>query len=237
MFNCTDYGLEHTGQVGDAVLGSFLTKIESNNYAGLGAYSTVLLDKISNYEYKENYENSEIFKFHNRAFTGALQGNMITQEYTEVASPFLDVEFMNYCLHIPAKYRIGEQIYMKWIIKKYPEAAKYKWERINARITDRWVDIKGHHVLLKHLPKMVINKYLPFTRKNGYARGNSSMNPLDYWYNTNPLLKSDMDKYYESTITKITSNYSSIKLDLEKLYKGCVIDKLCLVYSKNIFHR
>lgn len=225
MFNSDEYGLEHTGQVGDAVLGSFLSKnLENINFTGQGAYSKTLIDKVSNIELKYNYTNAEIFMFYNRAFTGALQGNMVTQEYTEVASPFLDIDFMNYCLHIPAKYRIGEQIYMKWIIKKYPKAAKYKWERINAKITD-YVDILGHHLILKRIPRMIINKYFPSIQINRLCKKDGSMNPTDYWYVTNPRLKSYMDNYYNSNITNIHSKYKFLKPDLEKLYSGSVTDK------------
>lgn len=227
MFNSDEYGLEHTGQVGDAVLGSFLSKnLENRNFTGQGAYSKILIDKVSNIELKYNYTNAEIFMFYNRAFTGALQGNMITQEYTEVASPFLDIDFMNYCLHIPAKYRIGEQIYMKWIIKKYPKAAKYKWEKINAKITDKWINIFGRHILLKKIPGRIIWKIFPFTRKDRLSKKNASMNPGDYWYATNPSLKADLDNYYNETLNCVSKRYDSIKKDIELLYKGCVIDKL-----------
>lgn len=227
LFNSEEYGLEHTGQVGDAVLGSFLSrKMDDFNFTGQGAYSQTLIHKISNIELKNQYENAEIFKFYNRAFTGALQGNMITQEYTEVSSPFLDVDFLNYCLHIPAKYRIGEQIYMKWIIKKYPDAANYKWEAINAKITDKWINIFGRHILLKKIPGKIIYKIFPFTRKNRLSKENASMNPVDYWYATNPRLKADFDNYYNETLNCISKRYDSIKKDIELLYKGCVIDKL-----------
>lgn len=227
IFNSDEYGLEHTGQVGDAVLGSFLSKnLENRNFTGQGAYSKILIDKVSNIELKYNYTNAEIFMFYNRAFTGALQGNMITQEYTEVASPFLDIDFMNYCLHIPAKYRIGEQIYMKWIIKKYPKAAKYKWEKINAKITDKWINIFGRHILLKKIPGRIIWKIFPFTRKDRLSKKNASMNPGDYWYATNPSLKADLDNYYNETLNCVSKRYDSIKKDIELLYKGCVIDKL-----------
>lgn len=238
MFNSEEYGLAHTGQVGDAVLGSFLFRnMDDSNFTGQGAYSQTLIDKVSNIKLNNSYANAEIFKFYNRAFTGALQGNMITQEYTEVASPFLDVEFMNYCLHIPAKYRIYEQIYMKWIIRKYPEAAKYKWEKINAKITDKWVDILGRHILLKKLPKLLMNKFLPFTRKNGLAKGNGSMNPLDYWYATNPDLKNDMDEYYKININNFPVQYDPIRHDLEKLYTGNVTDKLLTLTALGAFKK
>ena len=201
-FNCQKYGLHHSGQLGDAVLGTYLSanKTSSNNFLGEGAYSKVLLNRVKDFQLKSTYENAEIFKFYNRGFTGILQGNLGFQEYTEVASPFLDVEFMEYCLHIPAKYRTGEKIYMKWIIKKYPEAAKYKWEKINGRITDLWVNILGRYVPLKKVPKLALNKVFPFTRKIVPDKSKESMNPFDYWYDTNPNLKDFMDNYFNTTI-------------------------------------
>lgn len=227
MFNSDEYGLEHTGQLGDAILGTYLARNGNNaDFLGEGAYSQTLIEKLYGVRLQRSYPNSEIFKFYNRGFTGILQGNMITQEYTEVASPFLDIDFMNYCLHIPAKYRIGEQIYMKWIIKKYPKAAKYKWERINAKITDKWINIFGRHMLLKKIPGKIIYKILPFTRKNRLSKKNASMNPVDYWYATNPSLKADLDNYYNETLNCVSKRYDSIKKDIELLYKGCVIDKL-----------
>lgn len=227
MFNSDEYGLEHTGQLGDAILGTYLARNGNNaDFLGEGAYSQTLIEKLYGVRLQRSYPNSEIFKFYNRGFTGILQGNMITQEYTEVASPFLDIDFMNYCLHIPAKYRIGEQIYMKWIIKKYPEAAKYKWERINAKITDKWINIFGRHILLKKIPGKIIYKIFPFTRKNRLSKKNASMNPADYWYATNPSLKADLDNYYNETLNCVSKRYDSIKKDIELLYKGCVIDKL-----------
>lgn len=227
-FNCSDYGLEHTGQLGDAVLGSYLTNVnkKNNSLLGEGAYSQVLIERLSSFKLKGQYENTEIFKFYNRGFTGILQGNMITQEYTEVASPFLDIDFMNYCLHIPNKYRLNEQIYIKWILKKYPQAAKYKWEKINARINAKWINILGRHILLKDLPIKILNKLVPFTKRNKSAKKNGSMNPSDYWYATNPSLKADLDNYYNETLNCVSKRYDSIKKDIELLYKGCVIDKL-----------
>ena len=225
-FNCDEYGLHHSGQLGDAVLGTYLStdkKDVRHNFLGAGAYSNLLLDRINNFKLADSYENSEIFKFYNRGFTGILQGNLGFQEYTEVASPFLDVDFMEYCLHIPAKYRIGEQIYMKWIIKKYPDATAYKWEKIDARITDKWVHILGRHILLKKLPKLIMRKLF---RQNQLAKATGSMNPLDYWYATNPRLKSSMDRYYKTAIQNTPPHLHELKRDMETLYAGTCIEKL-----------
>lgn len=228
LINFDEYGLEHTGQLGDAVLGTYLSKNMNNkNYVGVGACSSTLklINRIANIELKYKYDNTELFKFYNRGFTGILQGNLIPQEYTEVVSPFLDIEFLNYGLHIPEKYRKGELIYQKWILKKYPNAAKYKWEKINARIDEKWINILGRRILLKRLPKILFNKFFPFTRNKVLKRASSCMNPEEYWYKTNLSLKKSWDDYYETNIKNISINYNFLKEDLQSLYNGDVTDK------------
>ncbi|MBP3742929.1 MAG: hypothetical protein J6J00_08095 [Treponema sp.] len=228
-FNFKEYGLSHTGQLGDAILGTYLPgRKENSDYIGEGAYSTKLLNRLSTFSINEKYDNSELFKFYNRGFSGILQGDVIDQEYTEVASPFLDVDFMNYSLHIPASYRKGEQIYMKWIIKKYPDIAKYKWQKINAKITDKWINILGRRILVKRIPLILIRKLFPFINKNGkknLSKNKVNMNPFDYWYLTNPDLREYMDSYYKNTILLVPEKYHMLKADMEKLYEGSVIDK------------
>jgi len=56
-------------------------------------------------------------------------------------------------LKIPLKYRFDHRIYKRWILKKHPEAAKYIWEKIQGKITDISINIRGHNIALKALPK------------------------------------------------------------------------------------
>ena len=39
------------------------------------------------------------------------------------------------CYDIPVEMRMNHNLYKKWIIKKYPKAADFKWEKIDDKIT------------------------------------------------------------------------------------------------------
>ena len=55
---------------------------------------------------------------------------------------------------------MNHRIYLKWILSKYPEAANYKWEKINAKPSAKQLTInyKGRAMLLKKLPSLILHK-------------------------------------------------------------------------------
>ena len=220
--NFDKYGIYHTGQIGDVILGTFYSSEnpQASYKPGDGAYSTRLVQKDEKKYLKYKYNNEEVFKFYNRAFTGALQGNLVDQKYTEVTSPFLDMEFFEYCLKIPLKYRYDHRIYKKWILRKYPDAAKYKWEKIKGKITERTYSIFGRTTTLKALPRKAFNKLFHTSSLNTKHH----MNPLDYWYNTND----DLREFFLDTFNKGIDLLENEKLrsDCQKLFtEGSTIEK------------
>ncbi|OCL25570.1 asparagine synthase [Orenia metallireducens] len=230
LINLDNFGLVHTGQLGDVILGTFFSSLNNQNQQtfkiGDGSYSKKLINRLNNIDLKYDYKNEEIFKFYGRGFTGANQGLLPIQEVTEATSPFYYLEFINYCLEIPLKYRYNHYIYFKWIKERYPNAANYKWEKIDAKITEPILNIMGRKIPLKHLPKKFFNK---LRGKLGFGDNSMNtsfhMNPLDYWYNTNKNLKKFMDCYYKDNI-KLLNSYSDLKKDCEKLYTiGNVTEK------------
>lgn len=228
LINFNDFGIIHTGQVGDVVIGTFYTSLKKRNFKhGDGAYSKLLLNRVKGIDLKYNYENEEIFKFYNRGFTGALQGNVMMQQYSEVASPFLNKEFLEYCLSIPVEKRLNHNIYKKWILKKYPESANYKWEKINAKIDHPLVDVFGRKIPLKELPKKILKKSLSYLGINkNRMNSKNSMNPLDYWYNNNEDLNKFLDNYFKDNIN-LLDKYKELKNDCVYLYKeGNTIEKI-----------
>jgi asparagine synthase (glutamine-hydrolysing) len=223
IFNFNDYGLLHTGQLGDVIIGTYYSTKDPNKQFkhGDGAYSNKMIKYVKNIVLSEKYVNEEIFKFYNRGFTGILQGNLPPQRYTEVISPFLDVDFLNYCLKIPLKYRYNHYIYFKWILKKYPEAAKYKWESINGKITDKKINFLGRYVTLKTLPKKIFIKLFkksPFNSKN-------NMNPFGYWYKNNEELSKYFESFYNNNIKKLKFNDNLEKIVIDLYINGQVREK------------
>lgn len=224
LLNKERFGLVHSGQLGDVIVGTYSSKNDyTDNFDILsGANSKILKNKIEKSMFKEKYKNEEIFKMYQRGFGGINQGLLISQYETETYSPFYDLEFLEFCFSIPLNLRLNHNIYYKWILNKYPKAATYKYEKLNGKITDIKVKILGKEVLLKQLPKKLFNK---FNKSKSGINSKKHMNPIGYWYKTNSNIKLYLDNYYEENIGLLRN----IKLEetCKELYtKNTPIEKL-----------
>lgn len=65
----------------------------------------------------KKHKNKEVFAIYERGFLGVCSTHFIRQNYTEVSSPFLDIDFMDMCLTIPFELRKNHNLYLKWIEK------------------------------------------------------------------------------------------------------------------------
>lgn len=205
LIDFKDFGIYHTGQLGDVILGAYYEKEEENNQykPGDGAYSRFLIEDSEREFLKLEYPNQEIFKFYNRGFNGILSGNLYPQRFTEVSSPFLNVDFFSYALKIPLRYRYDHRVYKKWILRKHPGAAEYLWEKIQGKITDRVYNIKGHKFTLGGLYRKAVSKILFGSSLNSKW----NMNPLDYWYRTNPELKLYFERKFDELISAVPNRF------------------------------
>lgn len=191
--NFDKLGLLHTGQLGDSIIGSALKDpIFRPISKAIGLYSSLLINKIDISSL--SYENEEIYFLYTRCFNGALCSHIAHSNYTEIVSPFLDVDFLEFCLSIPIKLRVKHYIYKKWILKKYPDAAKFKWEKIDAKITENEAILFIKKMIKKGPKKML--KMLGLNIKASCQ----SMNPFDYWYEMNYAIKEYMDNYYKANL-------------------------------------
>lgn len=244
LLNFEPFGIVHTGMIGDAIIGTFFKKNEYNaTYKiGQGAYSQDLIERLSDYKFKYEYENEEIFCLYTRAFTGANQGMLVFQEHTESVSPFCDVDFIEFCYSIPLNLRFNHKIYFDWILQRYPGAADYIWEKKRTKIhaiTNK--EPKYMHLFGYKVPSVVDEHFLIWLkgsvlrrlglRKKGekpkteYIPNSFSMNPIDYWYNNNEDLRLFLNNYwikYENLIDN-----KDLYGDMNHLFNDCVVlDKL-----------
>lgn len=247
LINYEPFGIIHTGQIGDSIIGTFFKKNEYNPEYKMGqsAYSLELIERLSDYQIQEDYKNEEIFCLYTRAFTGADQGLLTFQENSESCSPFIDVDFLEYCYKIPLKLRYEHKIYFDWILQKYPGAAEYVWEHTGEKIKSfKNKELKYAQVMGKRIPipgnpefpgwlKGSILRRLGLRKKGQKPKtivlaNKNNMNPVDYWYQTNPRLKEFMNHYWEDNQNWIPEG--QIKDDMTHLYNDCVLyDKLqCL---------
>ena len=215
--NLDHYGIEHTGMVGDAILGSFYhNEHEMENKTPTGRYSEKLAARLPEKIAKlpNAYDNYEIYLMYVRGFHGACNSHLIRRNYTEVGSPFLNVEFMQMCYDIPVERRMNHDLYKKWIIKKYPKAADFKWEKIDDKITAPEIMIR-----LRSLSKRIPRKIKKIMGMKVVDK--KGMNPLDYWIHTNQPLKDYMDSYEKAGYSYLPEGVSEeLRKDMHDLYEN-----------------
>ncbi len=136
LLDWNSLGLLHTGQIGDLVLGSYLLdkrhSLVSDEIISMTAHSTKLIHRIPVPvldELIQAYKTDEMFAFYERCVNGVFNGYQVVQNYSEFASPFLYVEFLDYVMKIDPAYRFDNALYNEWIEKYVPTASKYPWEK------------------------------------------------------------------------------------------------------------
>ena len=249
--NLLDYsalGIIHTGQLGDVVVGSYLKKMEYGQQPKVtdGAYSEKLGERMESYKFKYDYEDSELFMMYNRGFGGISQGLLTFQENTESYSPFTDVDFFEYCYSIPLELRFNHKIYFDWILDKYPRAGEYIWEKSKTKIyrvenrKKRTMHVLGYEIphfterrdFLRYLKYFVLRRLglrKTSTISMSIQDTRYHMNPVGYWYNTNPSLKEFMEEFWSEYSNMI--NDQNLRTDMEYLFTECPVSNKLQVLS------
>ena len=198
--NFEKYGLLHTGDLGDAIVG-VLSSGKEGKYPG--AYSIKLAHNTKNtWDGKENVEK---FKMTTRGFLGVGASKAVCENFVYCISPFLYRDFFVFCLEkIPYSMRSRHYIYEKWVLTKHLEAAKIPLQRYNGglmtenkflqtvrKIKRIGIGASFNWLLYRvHVKKSLSRKTVK-----------TSMNPLDFWFfNGDTAIKENLDtKFQEET--------------------------------------
>lgn len=217
-------GLLHSGQIGDVVIGSFIKSHEKNilYHLGEGAYSKKYIEQIEHIKPQLSLDK-EIGLFYYRAFNGTNNGLQNLYNYTETLSPFLDLDFIEGMLSIPLCLRENHKLYKSWIIKKYPKAANYVWEKTGCKITAREIVLGNKNIPLVSLPHKVINRL-----RNRFGKPtNKNMNPIAYYLNENYELRDYLNSYFDYVEKIKDNNLKAIVLDIKN--NGSAIEKIQVI--------
>lgn len=211
--NFAEYGMEHTGMVGDVVIGSYLSSPHELYKKGIaGAYSIRLLNRLDT-KHLERYPNREMQMMYIRGMMGMNGTFMIRRYYTEGTSPFQNPDFLSFCMSIPVDLRAGHKLYDKWVLKKYPEAAQVAWTGNNLKITTaRW------HRYAKRVKGGLYRRTLGRFSKGIDKRG---MNPFDWWWQENTKFRSYYQNYYDEHINNLPELSDHIKNDISTFWSEC----------------
>ena len=115
---------EKLGAINTGTFGGVFSQ-DSDKLRLEGAYSQILSDRIKKEDLRDKKkENFEHYKVRNREFRGNVCSQIALYHYSEVLSPFLYRDFVDFYFQIPYDRRKDDAIYIKWIVNKYPEASR-----------------------------------------------------------------------------------------------------------------
>ena len=220
--NMKRYGLIHTGQIGDVILGSFVKSEKELKDSSLdGLYSRRLIGRIENACSPHHYSNKELYLLNVRGLLGATTSHLVLRNFTEVSSPFLDLDFFEFCYSIPISYRLKHRIYKDWIRKKYPRAAEFIWEKEGVPVTASSTRALIHKIIKKWPDgvRMILGVPIDFQAKG------KTMNPLSFWWKTNEALREFMQEYFDNNFDNPQFS-PELKEDIKQLFdQGTVLEK------------
>ena len=219
LLRMDQFGIEHTGMLGDVIIGTYHNKATAHSKPvfGMNAYSGRLKYKF-NEKILDEYPNQEMFCIYTRGILAMLSTYMIRQHYIETASPFMDVDFMDIVFSLPFDYRYNHYIYLKWMLEKYPESTQFGWEK--------WGGIKPreYHIFLRKMKttQRLLSQALCKALK---MQDKDSMNPNEYWYQKNKNIQKYYRNYYDMGINHSVLN-EDLKKDISRMFEeGNVTEK------------
>lgn len=220
--NKKNIGIIHSGQIGDVILGCF-SETKKDRFRSLqkvDMHSKLLADKFDNIfdfdNYVKEFSDREIYSIYNRGFRGVNSASpLVFQQFTETISPFCDVDFCEFCLTIPIEKRLNNYIYDKWILSKYPEAAKFKHNGTRV-IGGKFNNIKD---IVEKINRKT-SKMLGLWNKNAIR----SVTPINVWSN-NENVKKGLQEYFDNNISLLNEN-TELQNDCRLMFeKGTALEK------------
>lgn len=228
------FGLEHTGQLGDVVIGTYSNQAKHMPPNPLSISVSDIFETCI--DLPDWIDNHDLFAMYYRGFQGILTTHFTRRNYTEAVSPFIDVDFLELCFSMPLDIRYNHVLYWKWIDTKYPIAASTpsttKRPSENNKLTVRksLIRIIGKR---KRQVVAILNRLGLYS----FINDKNSMNPFDYWFSTNIELQTFMNAYFKNHIDAISNNLE-IKQMLEKLFKAeRATDKLLAITVLGAYDR
>lgn len=188
--NWSEFGILHTGTVGDVVLGCILSsedELHDLKPAGLDNPKQECL--IEDRTVWNDFSDQEEYFIFTRGFHGAATSHIYRGHTTSVASPFLDVDVLEFAMSIPVSRRANHKLYKKWVKEYYPRASDFIWEREGVPISATKAS-QYFSRFKKKIHRMFISR----------GRADTGMNPADQWLREYPEIAEGLDSYFNANV-------------------------------------
>lgn len=209
-----NFGLFHSGQIGDGVLGGFNTepKRKKPTYFKI-AETEKFLPKIQNSldEILRSYETEELFLLRNVAYNRTILGAHVFQQKRYQTSPFMTKDFLKFAISLPEEWKFNHHFYIEWINQHCKEATKYRWERTLLKPDAPWKTSFGDQVVKRGFK--ILNDRILKTPQN------SSMYPYQFYFDQNLEIQKYYQNYFDENFYRI-EKYKELSADVLELFNS-----------------
>lgn len=221
QLDLTDFGLIHTGQIGDGILGGFVSSGKDKNLLSK-TISTQFLSKTTiEQSVLNSYRDEEVFKLHQRVFNVTNFGSyMVENHQTYLVSPFMDSAVIETALSINPSLKYNQNIYIDWMNQRHPEVTNYIWERTGFKPDKKWKTAASRYT------NKIKKEYHIATKQ----KDKLSMNPLAFWLDSNKSINLFYEQFYNENIASLQSN-KELFTDIKNLFKTGTFNEKALVLT------
>ena len=209
-----NFGLFHSGQIGDGVLGGFNTapvrkkpsyfKIVENQKFFPKVQSS--LDEML-----KKYDTEELFLLRNVAYNRTILGAHVFQKKRYQTSPFMTRDFLKLAVSLPEAWKFNHRFYLEWINKHCKEATKYRWERTLMKPDAHWKTSFGDKFVKRGFK--ILNEKIMNTPQH------SSMYPYQYYFDRDEDIQNYYQKYFDDNIYRL-ADYKELSSDVTELFNA-----------------
>lgn len=209
-----NFGLFHSGQIGDGVLGGFNSEPRRKKPTQFKiVVNDTFLPKVQESLSKilKNYETEELFLLRNIAYNRTLLGAHVLQQKRYQTSPFMSRDFLKLAISLPEEWKFNHHFYIEWISKHCKESTKYRWERTLMKPNAKWKTAFGDQVIKRSF--RILNEKILKTPQH------ASMYPYQYYYDSDQKMQEFYQDYFNKNLYRI-ERYPELWADVKMLFQS-----------------
>lgn len=209
-----NFGLFHSGQIGDGVLGGFNSEPRRKKPTQFKiVVNDTFLPKVQDSlsEILKYYETEELFLLRNIAYNRTLLGAHVLQQKRYQTSPFMSRNFLKLAISLPEEWKFNHNFYIEWINKHCKESTKYRWERTLMKPNAKWKTAFGDQVIKRSF--RILNEKILKTPQH------ASMYPYQYYYDSDQKMQEFYQDYFNKNLYRI-ERYPELWADVKMLFQS-----------------
>lgn len=219
------YGLMHNANLSETILTTYLQDPKNMPPTRPLHTDCNLVFSKTPKKHLSLYEDEDIYTLYSMFFNKYLL--ILSLGDISAVYPALDSDLVDYCLSIPLHIRKNYNIYYKWLFSRYPDAKKYKLEKLNARIDSNRLEKWWGRITRYGSPAQYFrcskNKFPAKIRRTfeldkKIKPSPVALMPFDYWYENDVESRKYMRRYFKENLDHPVIS-KELQKDLKTVYQ------------------